>query len=98
MSNAIYRPLLEQFGGTKIEGLVSGEVQCRRGERETVMGKRRSRRHRKFDQSQTSVGQDVPLEARTDLPSSPEAWSQELSDHDTEELVTDDQIVEMEAE
>lgn len=64
------------------------------------MGKRRSRRHRKSGQSVQGVGQDVPLEARSDLSGSSEAWSQEMPDHDTEELqeVTDDQIVEMVAD
>jgi len=28
-------------------------------------------------------GQDAPLEARQDQPGSSEAWSQEMSDHDT---------------
>ena len=42
----------------------------------------------------------MPLEARQDQPGSSDAWSQEMSDHDTEELpeVTDDQIVEIVAE
>ncbi len=42
----------------------------------------------------------MPLEARQDQPGSSGAWSQEMSDHDTEELpeVTDDQIVEIVAE
>jgi hypothetical protein len=47
------------------------------------------------------MGQDLPLEAREDLPGSSGAWSQEMSEHDTEELlpeVTDDQIVEIVAE
>jgi hypothetical protein len=40
------------------------------------------------------------LEARQDQSGSSEAWSQEMSDHDTEELqeVTDDQIEEMVAD
>ena len=61
------------------------------------MSKRRNRRHRKSAQSQASMGQDAPLEARQDQPGSSEAWSQEMSDHDTEEIqeVTDDQIEEM---
>ena len=43
------------------------------------------------------MGQDLPLEARQDQPGSSEAWSQEMSDHDTEEIqeVTDDQLEEM---
>jgi hypothetical protein len=46
------------------------------------------------------MGRDAPLEARQDQPGSSEAWSQEMSDHDTEELqeVTDDQIEEMVAD
>ena len=61
------------------------------------MSKKRNSRHREFARSQPNVGSDAPLEARQDLPGSSGAWSQEMSDHDTEELleVTDDQIEEM---
>ncbi|HJX66547.1 MAG TPA: hypothetical protein VJ860_21635 [Polyangia bacterium] len=64
------------------------------------MSKRRNRQHRKSAESQPSMGRDAPLEARQDQPGSSEAWSQEMSDHDTEELqeVTDDQIEEMVAD
>ena len=66
------------------------------------MSKRRSRRHRhgKSTLSPPSMKQDLPLEACQDQPGSSGAWSQEMSDHDTEELpeVTDDQIVEIVAE
>jgi hypothetical protein len=61
------------------------------------MSKRRNRRHREFARSQPSRGPDAPSEVRQDLPGSSGAWSQEMSDHDTEELqeVTDDQIEEI---
>jgi hypothetical protein len=61
------------------------------------MSKRRNRRHRKPAQSSPSKEQDLPLEARQDQPGSSEAWSQEMSDHDTEEIqeVTDDQMEEI---
>ena len=64
------------------------------------MSKRRNRRHRKPAQSSPNKEQDLHLEARQDQPGSSGAWSQEMSDHDTEELpeVTDDQIVEIVAE
>ena len=64
------------------------------------MSKRRNRRHREFARSQPNIGQDAPSEARQDLPGSSGAWSQEMSDHDTEELqaVTDDQIEEIVAD
>jgi hypothetical protein len=44
--------------------------------------------------------QDQPLDVRQDQSGSSGAWSQEMSDQDTEELteVTDDQIVEILAE
>ena len=84
----------------KIEGLVGGQGSADAQEGRTVMSKRRNRRHRKSAHSQPSMGQDLPLEARQDQPGSSGAWSQEMSDHDTEELpeVTDDQIVEIVAE
>jgi len=50
------------------------------------MSKRRNRRHRKPAQSSPNKEQDLPLEARQDQPGSSGAWSQEMSDHDTEEL------------
>jgi hypothetical protein len=60
-----------------------------------VMSKRRSRRHGKSAQSQPSAGQNVPLEARSDLPGSADAWSQEMPEDDTERIeeVSDDQII-----
>jgi hypothetical protein len=84
----------------KIEGLVGGQGSADAEEGRTVMSKRRNRRHGKSAHSQPSMGQDLPLEARLDQPGSSGAWSQEMSDHDTEELpeVTDDQIVEIVAE
>jgi hypothetical protein len=62
------------------------------------MSKRRNRRHRELARSQSNIGPDAPSEARQDLSGSSGAWSQEMSDHDTEEMlleVTDDQIEEM---
>jgi hypothetical protein len=46
------------------------------------------------------MAENLPLEARQDQLGSSDAWSKEMSDHDTEELpeVTDDQIVEIVAE
>ena len=83
--------------GPKIDGVVGGQRNADAVEGRTVMSKRRNRRHRKSAQSQASMGQDAPLEARQDQPGSSEAWSQEMSDHDTEEIqeVTDDQIEEI---
>jgi hypothetical protein len=84
----------------KIEGLVGGQRSADAEEGRTAMSKRRNRRHRKPAQSSPNKEQDLPLEARQDQPGSSGAWSQEMSDHDTEELpeVTDDQIVEIVAE
>lgn len=64
------------------------------------MSKRRTRRHRKSTQSPPSMDQGLLLEVRQDQPGSSGAWCQEMSGHDTEELleVTDDQIVEIVAE
>jgi hypothetical protein len=63
------------------------------------MSKKRNRQHRKSTKSPPSTKQKLPLE-RQDPPGSSGAWSQEMSDRDTEELpeVTDDQIVEIVAE
>ena len=84
----------------KIEGLIGGQGSADAEEGRTAMSKKRNRRHPKSAQSPPSMVQDLPLEARQDQPGSSGAWSQEMSDHDTEELpeVTDDQIVEIVAE
>jgi hypothetical protein len=59
------------------------------------MSKRRNGRHRRRTQREPSAGQHAPQEARSDLPDTSHAWSEEMADDDTEEMVTDDQIVEM---
>ena len=54
------------------------------------MSKRRNGRHRRRTQSEPSAEQHTPQEVRGDLPDTSHAWS--------EEMVTDDQIVEMVAD
>jgi len=82
----------------RLKASSGGEAKRGREETETVMSKRRNRRHREFARSQPNIGPDAPSEVRQDLAGSSGAWSQEMSDHDTEEQlleVTDDQIEEM---